>query len=90
VRIEQQTQETIVGISIDEWFRGKALAAQLLKLACADFLRRNKNETIIAYIKESNAGSYKAFIAANFSEINKLEVDGHSSFVMKKTYDEQL
>jgi UDP-2,4-diacetamido-2,4,6-trideoxy-beta-L-altropyranose hydrolase len=66
VRIENVSEKTIIGISIDENFRGKSYGVEMLKLATSDYLRRNPGSTILAYIKEENFASKSIFSKAGF------------------------
>ncbi len=66
VRIESASEKTIIGISIDENFRGKSYGVEMLKLATGDYLRKNPGSTILAYIKEENIASKSIFSKAGF------------------------
>ena len=66
VRIENVSEKTIIGISIDENFRGKSYGVEMLKLATGNYLRRNPGSTLWAYIKEENLASKSIFSKAGF------------------------
>lgn len=66
VRIENVSEKTTIGISIDKNFRGKSYGVEMLKLATSDYLRRNPGSTILAYIKEENLASKSIFSKAGF------------------------
>lgn len=72
VRIERGSDENIIGISLDENFRGKSLSSVLLLNATEDFLESNPGQKITAYIKTENEASYKGFIKAGFSVSDSL------------------
>jgi RimJ/RimL family protein N-acetyltransferase len=55
----------VIGITIAKRFRGKKLSSLFLEKACKCFLATNDSE-IIAYIKEINISSAKAFERAGF------------------------
>lgn len=57
---------TIVGILIDVQYRGKGLSAELLRKACAEYLKMNTDDIIYAYIKTENIASVKSFTKAGF------------------------
>lgn len=84
VRIDKTEKETIIGISIDEHFRGHGLATILLNLATDNYLTNFSNEIIIAYIKLSNQSSYKSFIKAGFEMKDIKEVNGCKSYTLFK------
>ena len=67
VRIEKNDSENaILGISIDLAHRGKAYSSRMLKMASINYLELNQMVNIHAYIKESNTASKKAFDKAGF------------------------
>jgi spore coat polysaccharide biosynthesis predicted glycosyltransferase SpsG/RimJ/RimL family protein N-acetyltransferase len=66
VRIQDEAEGAIVGISLDEQFRGRGLSPEMLVRACAAFFRVSKTDRIIAYIKYDNKASQNAFLAAGF------------------------
>ena len=68
VRIESEDSETIIGISVDESYRGKSLSSKMLVKATNDFFARVPSGKIFAYIKKANISSYKSFISAGFTE----------------------
>lgn len=82
VRFELENNKCTVGISIDEEFRGKGLSSLMLINSSAYYF--NKFSTpIIAYIKESNKASIRAFEKAGFRFFNKIEVNGFKTLVYK-------
>ncbi|HLP13040.1 MAG TPA: GNAT family N-acetyltransferase [Flavobacteriales bacterium] len=85
VRIEKKEKETVIGISIDEAFRGKSLAAKMLVMASNDFLSKFPQEKILAYIKTSNQASYRAFLKAGFMLRETAVVSGAESYILIKT-----
>lgn len=62
---DKATRAYIIGITIDQNFRGKKLATSFLKQACESFTVTSE-ETILAFIKEENITSKKAFERAGF------------------------
>jgi RimJ/RimL family protein N-acetyltransferase len=84
VRIEIGDQETVIGISIDEAFRGKSLSSELLIKSTSDFLLANSGQTITAYVKVENTASYKSFLKAGFSCSEILDVKGNKSYKLIK------
>lgn len=58
-------KETIIGITISPAHRGKGFGSELLKLACNKFWETN-SDSILAYIKNDNYASQKAFRNAGF------------------------
>jgi RimJ/RimL family protein N-acetyltransferase len=86
VRIDKNGQESIIGISIGVKFRGKSLAAELLKQSTNDYLNMNRNDIITAYIKIENENSLKVFESAGFCEKESVLVQNHKSYKLKKRY----
>jgi len=84
VRIDAYPEETIIGISLDRAFRGKALSSKMLKMATTAYLSKHPTEKISAYIKCENISSYKSFIAANFKEVQSVSIAGSKSFKLIK------
>ncbi|MDF2438595.1 MAG: Acyl-CoA N-acyltransferase [Bacteroidota bacterium] len=76
--------ETIIGISIDENFRGQALGSKMLEIACEDFLSKNPASTIVAYIKKENAPSLFAFRKAGFRNEELVIEQGSESYKLYK------
>lgn len=62
---DKATRAYIIGITIDQNFRGKKLATSFLKQACESFTVTSE-DTILAFIKEENIASKKAFERAGF------------------------
>lgn len=58
--------ENIIGISIDEKFRGKQYASTMLYLSAYLFKQKINKKPIVAYIKKENNASQKSFLKANF------------------------
>lgn len=80
VRIEKSDCERIIGISVDEDFRGKGLAKRMLVMATDDFFSKFPNEQIHAYIKEHNIPSLKTFKQAGFSNQEKIIIRHEASY----------
>lgn len=67
--------ETVIGINVDPLFRGKGLAASIIRNGCLKFWEHHSND-IIAYIKLSNIASIKSFVNARFSWIENTMING--------------
>jgi RimJ/RimL family protein N-acetyltransferase len=89
VRIDITEEETVIGISIDEHYRGKDLGVEMLTQACNDYFKIFPSATIIAYIKEENTPSIKLFTKANFIKIANLKVGDNKSLKFQKTEHER-
>jgi RimJ/RimL family protein N-acetyltransferase len=68
VRIDNNGKETVIGISIDEHFRGKKLGSILIQMASEDYLKNHSSENLVAYIKQENSASYNSFTKAGFGK----------------------
>ncbi len=86
IRIEQKTEENIIGISIDKNFRGLGLAVPMLKSACEVFFTEFQAKNIHAYIKKTNLASLNSFRKAGFEIINELIISNESSYLLEKKY----
>ena len=73
----------VIGITIDEKFRGKKLSSSFLEKACGKFLE-TKDFKILAYIKKTNTSSIKAFERAGFKAIN---LDSENNNTLKYYYE---
>jgi RimJ/RimL family protein N-acetyltransferase len=89
VRIDLSENENIIGISVDTNFRKFNFSTGMLVMASRDYFKKNKNNTIIAYIKEQNSTSLKTFLNAGFELIGKAKMYDETSFKLKKQYNER-
>lgn len=85
VRIDRSGSETVVGISIDEKYRGKGLGVEMLNMACSDHLFKFQDREIIAYIKADNTASLKQFTKAGFSGTEKVMIENMGSYRLKRS-----
>lgn len=85
VRIENTGSETVIGVSVDEHFRGKSLSTKMLSMATDDYLTKDLKATISAYIKYDNKASYKSFLAAGFIEQEAVIFESVKSYKLFKT-----
>ena len=68
VRIQKiDNKNSIIGVSIDENFRGYGYGAKILEIACNDHLRKIPDIIINAYIKQENKISKLIFEKAGFN-----------------------
>jgi RimJ/RimL family protein N-acetyltransferase len=79
VRINKNLFETIVGISIDEQYRGFGYGAKMLVLASQNYFELFSINQITAYIKINNLSSINIFKKAGFVEDELLIVNGINS-----------
>lgn len=86
IRIEQKTDENIIGISIDKNFRGLGLAVSMLTSACDAFFMEFHAKNIHAYIKKTNLASLNSFKKAGFEIINELVISNEASYLLEKKY----
>lgn len=84
VRIDQSNNEIVIGISIDESYRGKGFGVEMLNEACDDYLNKFPEREIIAYIKENNTASLNQFTKAGFVKTENVIISGNNSFKFKK------
>ncbi|HRP54167.1 MAG TPA: GNAT family N-acetyltransferase [Fluviicola sp.] len=86
VRIEIKAKKAVIGISIDENFRGKSLASTMLLQASSDFFNQHPNIPIHAYIKKENKASQKSFHKAGFVTLHEVEIHGAQSYELVKKH----
>lgn len=81
IRVQKkENNQAIIGVSIDEMYRGNNYASMALKLAAEYFLDLNPIFLINAFIKIENKGSEKAFKNAGFKLKEIVEYENHQSF----------
>ena len=84
VRIDNNHQEIIIGISIDENYRGKGLGAAMIEMASGDYLQKFPLAVIVAYIKVENRASYHIFKKAGFNHEEIVTVQDCESYKLYK------
>lgn len=85
IRIDNDSNgEVVIGISIDEAHRGKLFGEEMLNQATTNFLEKNPNQTIIAYIKVENTASYIIFKKAGFTNEIKEIKEGYHCYKLYK------
>ena len=84
VRINLSNKETIVGISVDKDYRGRALGVEMLKQATTDYLAKHKKEQIVAYIKLENKASLSSFKKVGFENETIVTEQNHKSYKLYK------
>ena len=62
-----QNDTTVIGVTVAPEFRGKGMGAKIIKIACEAYLKKVNTRKIVAYIKNENLASVKAFQKAGFS-----------------------
>ncbi len=80
VRIDITDNEVIIGISIDEKFRGKGLGTEMLERSCEAYGTKFPGTEIIAYIKKENTASVNQFIKAGFENTGETIINKCESF----------
>lgn len=76
IEIQESNDRAIVGVSLDEKFRGKGLGNRLLKGAVKLFKMEHPNIIIDAYIKNSNSASINLFASVGFKYVRGLYSNG--------------
>ena len=82
VRFEVENDKCIIGILVDEKFRGKGYASLMLINSSSYYFNRFSTP-IYAHIKESNTSSIRCFEKAGYTYFNKIEFNGLNTFVYK-------
>jgi RimJ/RimL family protein N-acetyltransferase len=85
VRIDKsESGDALIGISVDINHRGKGYAPDMLMIASDDFLQKNPDGRITAYVFIANEASYKSFLKAGYILIMRKEVSGIPSYILEK------
>jgi RimJ/RimL family protein N-acetyltransferase len=84
VRIENLDSESVISISIDQRFRGKALSVFMIDSACKEYFSNFAEPRIHAYIKENNPSSRRAFENAGFHLIEECIIDNEKSQLLSR------
>jgi len=84
VRIERKESETVIGISIDQKFRGKSLATKFFLMATDDFFSNFPQDIIHAYIKQNNISIKRILQKAGFEDETFHDMDGIQCILLKK------
>lgn len=80
VRIDEKTEENVIGITVAPKFRGKKLATPMLNVATAIYFKYFPEKVITAYIKKTNEPSLKCFVRSGFKVINEGNYFGEWSY----------
>lgn len=84
VRITRENTEAVISISIAAEFRGQSLSLEMIRRACEHFHTSNQEVPVIAYIKTTNKGSYRAFVHGGFREIAVIDIAGDQSYKLER------
>ena len=85
VRIRNQGNNVaVISISVDDTYRGHGYSSQMIEMATHDFLLKNPDDSIAAYILKENAASYRSFLKAGFVLVNEELINGKRSFLLNK------
>lgn len=77
-RIEDNENETIIGVSVNREHRKTGYANRIIFNASKYFMQ-TKNKSITAYIKKDNLASIKAFQDAGYKFVSNINIQGHES-----------
>jgi len=76
----QKTAEA--NISLDKGYRGKGIGSQALRLTSDYVIEKSALDKVVAYIKEENISSAKAFRKAGFQNSGAVKVKGQTTIKM--------
>ena len=84
VRIEKEegVKEAVISISIDQIHRGKGYSSEMLRKASEDFLSKNNDYIIKAYIFKENQVSYKSFLNEGYSNLKEVVIKNIPSYIL--------
>tara|TARA_B110000027_G_C16120295_1_gene302472 strand:+ start:4191 stop:4658 length:468 start_codon:yes stop_codon:yes gene_type:complete len=84
-RIQKENKnEALIGISIDEEYRGNGYASEMLQISTKCFFEENENFIVNALIKKENSNSKYAFEKAGFEYDSELRHKNIESFLYRK------
>lgn len=84
VRFERNdANEVIIGLSVDDRFRGQGLASRLIESSCVACAEQWGNCTIFAFIKPDNQASVRAFLRVGFESVTNLSHQSLSADVLR-------
>ena len=84
VRFDFDGEKYIIGLIVSKEYRGKRFASRFLDIACEE-LRKVRSNRIVAYIKEENIASQKAFEKIGFKLFSKELIQGNKSLKYEYT-----
>lgn len=73
----------VIGVSVDEKFRGKGYAAEMIRTATEEALKKIKT-SVIAFVKPENQSSLKAFIKAGYSLVGEAQIKNQTCLKLIK------
>jgi RimJ/RimL family protein N-acetyltransferase len=82
IKIEIEEKNAIIGISIDENYRGRGLSSKALSIGCKEYFKREE-KPIFAFIKKTNIFSIKTFKSIGFEFLNETLINGIPSFTFQ-------
>ena len=83
VRINKNLEEVIIGISVDNNYRGFGYSFKMLNLACQYYFKNYSENEIFAYIKLENIASITTFKKAGFLHEQFVSVENIKSVKLK-------
>ena len=79
IRFQIENDSSTISISLDKKFRGKGLSSKILKNTCGKVFGERQNiKNIIAYIRQDNFASIKAFESAGFIKSGTEQINDES------------
>lgn len=84
VRFEPQMNHVVVGLSLAKSYRGRGLAAPILKQATREFHRQAPTTPVRAFIRRDNEASRRAFERAGYRFVGDQAVSGVPSLVFER------
>jgi RimJ/RimL family protein N-acetyltransferase len=88
VRINaNENREAIISLLIDVNHRGKGYAQQIIEKASMDFLEKNKDFKLLAYIFQTNKASYNSFKNAGYLLLREETIKDTPSYILYKNHE---
>jgi RimJ/RimL family protein N-acetyltransferase len=83
VRLDLEDNDALIGVSVDEKFRGEGIASKLLQAAIAKIESNGRIKTISAFVKPENLASIRLFEKNGFVFDREDEVLGNNALRYK-------
>ncbi|RYG49049.1 MAG: N-acetyltransferase [Chitinophagaceae bacterium] len=80
---DSDVKESIVGVSVDNEHRGRGYGIEMLKISSGDFLNKNPDHKILAFIFVTNEASFKSFSKAGYKLVEEKSVKGIPSYILE-------
>ena len=82
---EAKPGEAVISVAVAPQSRGKGLGAFLISFATRKLFKDSAFQKVLAYVKQSNEASTKAFVKAGYKLVRDIEMKGERAFLFEKS-----